>query len=160
MPIHKLTNKSINSPNYRKEKSKSRKVAKSQSRNIAFAFKFAFKFAFAFALKFAFVFALKFAIAFVSPSKFEASAPAELDESLRLALAASPEDRFATAEDLDAAIAAWESNRNTHRCGTNWRFTTANASRTSPTFDVSPCGAMRGTPLVSLHLVWIIWLCL
>ncbi len=35
--------------------------------------------------------------------------------------------RFATAQELDTAIAAWESNRNTLRRGTNWRFTTADA---------------------------------
>lgn len=35
--------------------------------------------------------------------------------------------RFATSADLDAAVAAWEADRNTRRCGTNWRFTTADA---------------------------------
>ena len=35
--------------------------------------------------------------------------------------------RFATAEQLDAAIAAWQSDRNRRRCGTDWRFTTADA---------------------------------
>lgn len=35
--------------------------------------------------------------------------------------------RFATPADLDAAIVAWESDRNTRHCGTDWRFTTADA---------------------------------
>lgn len=35
--------------------------------------------------------------------------------------------RFATAEAMDAAIAAWQRNRNANHCGTNWRFTTADA---------------------------------
>jgi DDE superfamily endonuclease len=35
--------------------------------------------------------------------------------------------RFGTTEELDTAVAAWESDRNIRRCGTNWRFTTANA---------------------------------
>lgn len=35
--------------------------------------------------------------------------------------------RFATAEAMDAEIAAWERNRNERHCGTNWRFTTADA---------------------------------
>ena len=35
--------------------------------------------------------------------------------------------RFAKAEELDAAIAAWEADRNKRRCGTDWRFTTADA---------------------------------
>jgi len=35
--------------------------------------------------------------------------------------------RFATSSELDMAVAAWESNRNEHRCGTNWRFTTSDA---------------------------------
>jgi serine/threonine protein kinase len=39
-------------------------------------------------------------IAFVSPSKYEPSAPPELDESLRLAMATSPDDRFATATEF------------------------------------------------------------
>lgn len=35
--------------------------------------------------------------------------------------------RFAKAEELDAAVAAWEADRNKRRCGTDWRFTTADA---------------------------------
>ncbi len=35
--------------------------------------------------------------------------------------------RFATAEQLDSAIAAWQAERNRHHCGTNWRFTTTEA---------------------------------
>ena len=35
--------------------------------------------------------------------------------------------RFATAAELDAAIAAWESDRNARHCGTDWRFTTDDA---------------------------------
>ena len=35
--------------------------------------------------------------------------------------------RFATADELDRAIAAWASDRNRRRCGTDWRFTTADA---------------------------------
>ena len=35
--------------------------------------------------------------------------------------------RFATAAELDSAIAAWQSDRNQLHCGTNWRFTTADA---------------------------------
>lgn len=35
--------------------------------------------------------------------------------------------RFASAEKMDAAIQAWESNRNELGCGTNWRFTTPDA---------------------------------
>jgi hypothetical protein len=35
--------------------------------------------------------------------------------------------RFATANELDTAVAAWESDRNARRCGTNWRFTTSDA---------------------------------
>lgn len=35
--------------------------------------------------------------------------------------------RFAAAPVMDAAIAAWERDRNEQRCGTNWRFTTADA---------------------------------
>jgi DDE superfamily endonuclease len=35
--------------------------------------------------------------------------------------------RFATPEELDAAIAAWESDRNNRHCGTDWRFTTTDA---------------------------------
>ena len=37
------------------------------------------------------------------------------------------ERRFAKAEELDAAVAAWEADRNKRRCGTDWRFTTADA---------------------------------
>jgi len=35
--------------------------------------------------------------------------------------------RFATVQELDAAVSAWQSNRNDRRCGTDWRFTTADA---------------------------------
>ncbi len=35
--------------------------------------------------------------------------------------------RFATAPAMDAAIAAWQQERNENRRGTNWRFTTADA---------------------------------
>jgi hypothetical protein len=35
--------------------------------------------------------------------------------------------RFAGANELDNAVAAWESDRNARRCGTNWRFTTSDA---------------------------------
>lgn len=35
--------------------------------------------------------------------------------------------RFATAAAMDAEIAAWQSDRNERRCGTNWRFTTTDA---------------------------------
>lgn len=35
--------------------------------------------------------------------------------------------RFATAAELDAAVAAWQRDRNDRRCGTDWRFTTADA---------------------------------
>jgi len=35
--------------------------------------------------------------------------------------------RFATAEELDAAMAAWEADRNRRRCGSDWRFTTKDA---------------------------------
>jgi hypothetical protein len=35
--------------------------------------------------------------------------------------------RFGTAEEMDLEIAAWQKKRNQRRCGTNWRFTTANA---------------------------------
>lgn len=35
--------------------------------------------------------------------------------------------RFATAANMDAAIAAWQHERNQLRRGTNWRFTTADA---------------------------------
>lgn len=35
--------------------------------------------------------------------------------------------RFATAEELDAAVGAWEADRNARHCGTDWRFTTADA---------------------------------
>ena len=35
--------------------------------------------------------------------------------------------RFATSAELDAAVAAWESDRNVRRRGTNWRFTTADS---------------------------------
>jgi hypothetical protein len=35
--------------------------------------------------------------------------------------------RFATAEAMDAAIAAWAADRNARRRGTDWRFTTADA---------------------------------
>lgn len=35
--------------------------------------------------------------------------------------------RFATAAELDAAVAAWQADRNARRCGTSWRFTTADA---------------------------------
>jgi hypothetical protein len=35
--------------------------------------------------------------------------------------------RFETAEAIDAAIAAWESDRNDRCCGTDWRFTTDDA---------------------------------
>jgi len=35
--------------------------------------------------------------------------------------------RFTTAAELDSAIAAWQSDRNQHHCGTNWRFTTPDA---------------------------------
>ena len=37
------------------------------------------------------------------------------------------ERRFAKAEELDAAVAAWEADRNKRCCGTDWRFTTADA---------------------------------
>ena len=37
------------------------------------------------------------------------------------------ERRFATAEEMDAAIAAWAAARNARRRGTDWRFTTADA---------------------------------
>lgn len=35
--------------------------------------------------------------------------------------------RFATAAELDAAVAAWTTDRNRRRCGTTWRFTTSDA---------------------------------
>ena len=35
--------------------------------------------------------------------------------------------RFGTAEELDSEVIAWESDRNNHHYGTNWRFTTADA---------------------------------
>jgi hypothetical protein len=35
--------------------------------------------------------------------------------------------RFATAAELDAEVAAWQSSRNSRNCGTDWRFTTADA---------------------------------
>jgi len=35
--------------------------------------------------------------------------------------------RFATAEAMDSAIAAWQHERNDRHCGTHWRFTTAEA---------------------------------
>lgn len=35
--------------------------------------------------------------------------------------------RFATAEELDAEVEAWQSSRNSRHCGTDWRFTTADA---------------------------------
>jgi len=35
--------------------------------------------------------------------------------------------RFATAAELDAAVHAWETDRNHRRAGTNWRFTTSDA---------------------------------
>lgn len=37
------------------------------------------------------------------------------------------ERRFGTAREMDAQIAAWEKDRNARRCGTDWRFTTADA---------------------------------
>ena len=35
--------------------------------------------------------------------------------------------RFAGIAELDAAIDAWQTDRNTHCAGTNWRFTTPDA---------------------------------
>lgn len=35
--------------------------------------------------------------------------------------------RFRTAAELDAEIAAWESDRNARHCGTDWRFSTPDA---------------------------------
>jgi hypothetical protein len=35
--------------------------------------------------------------------------------------------RFATAAAMDTEIAAWQTDRNARHCGTNWRFTTADA---------------------------------
>lgn len=35
--------------------------------------------------------------------------------------------RFASANQIDAAVHAWESDRNQHRSGANWRFTTSDA---------------------------------
>jgi hypothetical protein len=35
--------------------------------------------------------------------------------------------RFGAAAALDEAVGAWSDDRNTRRCGTNWRFTTADA---------------------------------
>lgn len=35
--------------------------------------------------------------------------------------------RFATAAAMDAEIHAWQTDRNSRHCGTNWRFTTADA---------------------------------
>lgn len=35
--------------------------------------------------------------------------------------------RFGTAADLDAAVAAWQEDRNARRCGLRWRFTTNDA---------------------------------
>ena len=35
--------------------------------------------------------------------------------------------RFATEAAMDAEIAAWQTDRNARRCGTNWRFTTDDA---------------------------------
>jgi hypothetical protein len=35
--------------------------------------------------------------------------------------------RFRSAEELDTAVGAWEQDRNNRRCGTDWRFTTADA---------------------------------
>lgn len=37
------------------------------------------------------------------------------------------ERRFGTAENMDSAVDAWVADRNTRRCGTTWRFTTADA---------------------------------
>lgn len=35
--------------------------------------------------------------------------------------------RFETNKEIDSEIAAWQSERNARRCGTDWRFTTADA---------------------------------
>jgi DDE superfamily endonuclease len=35
--------------------------------------------------------------------------------------------RFGSSQELDAAVAAWQSERNKHHRGTNWQFTTADA---------------------------------
>jgi len=35
--------------------------------------------------------------------------------------------RFATPEQMDAAIAAWQADRNKRHCGSDWRFTTTDA---------------------------------
>jgi hypothetical protein len=35
--------------------------------------------------------------------------------------------RFGDSASMDAAIGAWQANRNARRCGTNWRFTTDDA---------------------------------
>jgi hypothetical protein len=35
--------------------------------------------------------------------------------------------RFGTADEMDTAINAWQAQRNRHRCGSTWRFTTADA---------------------------------
>ncbi|MEZ6052579.1 MAG: hypothetical protein R3C02_14525 [Planctomycetaceae bacterium] len=35
--------------------------------------------------------------------------------------------RFASADEMDAAIRTWETTRNATRAGTNWQFTTPNA---------------------------------
>lgn len=45
--------------------------------------------------------------AFESPARFNPKAPRELDETLRLALADSPEDRFATAEEFAEELARY-----------------------------------------------------
>jgi hypothetical protein len=35
--------------------------------------------------------------------------------------------RFATAEEMDSAMAAWQADRNKRHCGSDWRFTTDDA---------------------------------
>jgi hypothetical protein len=51
-------------------------------------------------------------------------------------------ERFATEEAMDSAVAAWEADRNRRHCGTTWRFTTADArvklARLYPESDIDP----------------------
>jgi hypothetical protein len=51
-------------------------------------------------------------------------------EEMELSVLSRPclgQRRIETAAALDVAVAAWTADRNARRCGTTWRFTTADA---------------------------------
>lgn len=83
-----------------------------------------------------------------------AEARAELETITRMHCL--DERRFANTAAIDAEITAWHADRNTRRCGTNWRFTTTDAriklKSLYPSTSLSDSWAGSfGTPCANSH---------